>query len=142
MPDVIGWVKSIPMLGKFKAFYQNRVPGLTKRWGLALLLMMIIFAFSSIPSKEMPDFGVYDLSVKKLGHAMGYAFLALAYLKGLGGRKRKTFLLAWLMAVFYAMTDEFHQSFVPGRGSTIIDVGIDSVGAGLGLLLFALFAKL
>jgi hypothetical protein len=39
-------------------------------------------------------------------------------------------------ATVYAMTDEFHQSFHASRQGSWIDVGIDSVGATLGVLLF------
>jgi len=104
-----------------------------------MLMMAVIFAFSSIPSKEIPGFGPFDLLVKKGGHATGYALLALANLRALGrnqgGYKTRTYIMAWLLAVLYSATDEFHQSFVPGRHSAITDVGIDALGAALGLLL-------
>lgn len=97
-------------------------------------MMAIIFAFSSIPSNEMPRFGVIDFLVKKGGHATGYALLALANLHGLGW-ERKRWWLAWLLAVAYSATDEFHQSFTPGRHPALMDIGIDATGAALGLLL-------
>ena len=40
-----------------------------------------------------------------------------------------------LVGVTYAASDEFHQSFVPGRGPSIIDVGIDSLGVLTGILI-------
>jgi VanZ family protein len=40
------------------------------------------------------------------------------------------------MAVLYAITDEFHQTFTPGRNASITDVGIDAVGAILGVLVW------
>jgi len=110
-----------------------------RRWGLALLMMAAIFGFSSIPSSGMPDFGLLDLIVKKGGHALGYGLLALAYLYGLRGggdeiAPRWPFM-AWMMAVVFSTTDEFHQSFVPGRHPAATDVLIDSVGAALTLFL-------
>ena len=39
-----------------------------------------------------------------------------------------------LVGALYAASDEFHQSFVPGRGPSIIDVGIDSLGVFTGIL--------
>ncbi len=42
--------------------------------------------------------------------------------------------LAVVLAGLYGATDEFHQSFILGRGSTALDVLIDSVGATLGVL--------
>ena len=102
-----------------------------KQWLPALAMMAIIFAFSSIPSEEMPRFGLVDYVLKKSGHALGYALLAVAYLRGLGaGRGR----LAWTLALAYALTDEFHQSFIPGRNPSLIDVLVfDNLGAILGL---------
>jgi len=102
-----------------------------KRWSPALLMMMFIFGFSSISSREMPEFGALDLSVKKLGHMLGYGLLALAYRHGLGGKRD---WLAWIMAVIYAASDELHQSFVPGRGPSVWDVLLfDNLGALAGL---------
>ena len=39
-----------------------------------------------------------------------------------------------LVGVLYAASDEFHQSFVPGRSPSIVDVGIDSLGVLTGIL--------
>ena len=63
---------------------------------------------------------------------IGYALLALSYLRAFDGKIDK-WKLIWLLAILYAASDEFHQSFVAGRGATLMDVGIDSIGAGLGL---------
>lgn len=104
-----------------------------RKWGPALVMMGLIFFFSSLPSKAVPDFGNFDFSVKKGGHAFGYLLLGRAYLYGLG-RGKKTPWLAWGMCILYAVTDEFHQSFVPGRSPRVMDVGIDAVGTLLGLL--------
>ncbi len=104
---------------------------LLKIWTPALLMMAIIFGFSSIPSEEMPGFGAFDFSVKKFGHAFGYGLLALANLRGLGGKRP---WLAWLMAVAFAATDEFHQSYVSGRNPSPWDVLLfDNLGALAGL---------
>ena len=46
-------------------------------------MMAAIFAFSSIPSVELPNFGLLDYLVKKGAHALGYGLLALSYIWGL-----------------------------------------------------------
>lgn len=104
------------------------------RWGPAIIMMIVIFAFSSLPSNEIPDLGHLNLSVKKGGHMVGYALLAQAFLWGMGKERPSAVLWAWLFAVLYAITDEIHQAFVPGRGAWVVDVGIDALGAFLGLL--------
>lgn len=105
------------------------------RWGPALLVMAVIFAFSSTPGKDLPSFGGIDFLVKKGGHMLGYALLGLAYWRGLKW-DRKTIWLAWILAVIYAATDEFHQSFIAGRHPSWIDVFLfDGGGAAFGLFL-------
>lgn len=102
-------------------------------WGPAILVMVAIFAFSSTPGNDLPNFGAIDFSMKKAGHMLGYGLLALSYWRGLRFDK-KYIWLAWLMCIAYAVTDEFHQSFVAGRHPSAVDVFLfDGVGAGIGL---------
>jgi VanZ family protein len=110
--------------------------GLISRWGLAVLMMVVIFTASSFPSRDLPNFGLWDRLVKKGGHMLGFALLAVAYARGLAGEARPTrrqLLMAVVLAGLYAITDEFHQLFVAGRGATATDVLIDTVGASLGV---------
>jgi VanZ family protein len=103
-------------------------------------MMAVIFAFSSTPSSRLPNFDWADLIVKKGGHALGYGLLALSYLRGLNGKSQddnsRWFYVAWVMAILYSATDEFHQSFVPGRHPAVTDVLIDALGAAIILFLF------
>ncbi len=108
-------------------------------------MMAAIFAFSSIPSAEMPNFGLMDYLVKKGGHALGYGLLAWAFLRGLKGERSeilsRQLFAAWVLATLYSATDEFHQSFVPGRHPTVTDVLIDSVGAAAAILFAGRYYK-
>jgi VanZ family protein len=113
------------------------------RWLPAVLLMATIFAFSSVPSYEMPNFAWADTLVKKGGHMLGYGLLALTYLWGLRAgspRGSKVTLVearnAWLLTLLYACTDEFHQLFVAGRHASLVDVGIDALGAAIALAIW------
>ena len=73
--------------------------------------------------------------MKKSGHVIGYAALAASYWRGLGMKKEKRWL-AWLLAILYAVTDEYHQSFTPGRHPSVWDVLIfDNLGALIALWL-------
>ncbi len=103
------------------------------RWFPAVVVMGVIFWFSSQPSNELPNFGLADFVVKKSGHVIEYAILTACYWFGFGFQNDRSWL-AWLFAVIYAATDEFHQSFVPGRIPSIWDIVIfDNLGVMFGL---------
>ena len=105
------------------------------QWLPAILVMLLIFAFSSLPGKELPNLGILDLFAKKAAHVLIYAVLAVAFWYALGWRSEKR-NLAWLITLLYAISDEFHQSFVPGRHPWWLDVlFFDALGAFLGLWL-------
>lgn len=110
------------------------------KWIPALIMMGVIFWVSAQPGRELPSFDWADRIVKKSGHLVGYALLAGSYLYGLGMERDRRWL-AWILAVLYAVTDEFHQSFVPGRNASVWDVVIfDNLGALIGLWLANIFS--
>jgi VanZ family protein len=113
------------------------------RWLPAILMMGAIFFFSSLPAGRVPSFGEWDLLIKKAGHASGYALLGLAYYFALPPRLSKGFrwILALFMAILFALSDEFHQSFVQDRNSSIIDVGIDTIGAAIALTIAVFYSS-
>jgi VanZ like family len=103
------------------------------RWLPALLMMLVIFLFSAQSSSDLPNFDWADQVIKKGGHMIGYALLAASYWQALHFKAGRGWL-AWGFAMLYALTDEFHQSFVPGRSATVWDVLIfDNLGGLLGI---------
>jgi VanZ family protein len=77
------------------------------------------------------------LIVRKLAHILEYAVLAsllLRALRNLMANFRYRVAFAFIGALLFAVTDEFHQSFVHSRTSSLGDVGIDCAGAILGIL--------
>ncbi|MBL8091572.1 MAG: VanZ family protein [Anaerolineales bacterium] len=110
-----------------------KIKSILPRWLPALTLMIIIFLFSSRSSNELPNYGSWDYFVKKSAHGIGYGLLALSYLHAL---PKRNYFLAWLLALLYSLTDEYHQSFVPGRTPSLIDVFVfDNLGAMIALFL-------
>jgi len=110
-------------------------------WLPAIVMMMIIFLFSARPENKLPNFDWADVLVKKTSHIIVYALLGSSYWHGLGRRKDRLWL-AWLLAVLYAVTDEYHQVFSPGRHPSPFDVMIfDNIGALLGLWIFSRYQK-
>ena len=95
--------------------------------------MGAIFILSNQPKGDIPSFGLWDTLVKKTSHFLAYGVLAFLALRVTETEKRP-FLLAMLLAVLYAISDEFHQTYIPGRHGSPIDVIIDSLGALTALL--------
>jgi VanZ family protein len=92
----------------------------------------VIFAFSSVPSLST-ELGTWDTILRKLAHLAEYAVLGLLLDRAL---RRPHVVVAVALAGLYAVTDEVHQRFVEGRHGSPVDVGIDTLGALLGVLLW------
>ncbi len=101
-----------------------------------LVLMGVIFWFSAQPAAGHHAWWV--IVFRKLGHITGYALLTALWAWALQGVVRRPVLLAVCIALAYACTDEFHQTFVRGRTGTPRDVGIDAIGMAIVALLIAM----
>lgn len=104
-------------------------------WLPPVVLMGVIFAFSAQPSLDS-GLGVIDLIGRKLIHFAEYALLCFLWWRPLATvtTPRSAALYAFLIASGYALTDEFHQSFIEGRHGTPVDWLIDSAGAAAAAL--------
>lgn len=103
------------------------------KWLPAVLIMALIFYFSSRTSSDLPNYGIWDTLVKKSGHMIGYFLLSVADHYWFEGRKKK----AVFFAVSYALLDEFHQSFTAGRHPSFVDVFVyDGIGIVLGSVFY------
>ena len=70
----------------------------------------------------------------KIAHMTIYAVLAATVLYALNPllsdeKKLRASLLTICICVLYGMGDEFHQSFIPGRYSSLADIAADTLGA-------------
>ena len=79
--------------------------------------------------------------VRKCAHL--FLFFVLGFLSSLNAKvwkiPKKRYAFAFLFCALYALTDEVHQYFVPGRAMQLTDVLLDSFGALLGICTFLLF---
>lgn len=101
-------------------------------WGPAVIWMAATFAVSHQSRVEIP-FGAPDY----IGHGVSYAVLGALLMRALAGgtlRGMRTGLIlpAVLIAAVYGVSDEFHQSFIPGRMASVSDIVADGVGALVG----------
>jgi VanZ family protein len=97
--------------------------------------MGLIFFLSAQPDLPHPDAGWLDIALSSAAHAFIFGVLAILWARVLGGR-RHAFLFAFLLTVLYALSDEFHQAFVPGRYPDPWDLLADGLGAVLALALW------
>lgn len=130
---------------------------------ITILIMAFIFLQSALPadlSKEESNLIVQALieflhvdpkilsfAVRKCAHFTEYLLLGLslfATVREYGPVRlerneqwRRTALLSWGIGALYALTDEVHQAFVPGRSCEIRDMLIDSCGVAAGVLIMA-----
>jgi len=98
-----------------------------------LALMGLIFYLSAQPAAAHHAW--WEIVVRKLGHVTGYALLTALWAWALQGVVRRPLLIAVCIALAYACTDEFHQTFVRGRHGSPVDVGVDAIGMAIAVIL-------
>ena len=130
---------------------------------ITILIMAFIFLQSALPadlSKEESNLIVQALieflhvdpkilsfAVRKCAHFTEYLLLGLSLFATVreydpvrlerNEQWQRTALLSWGIGALYALTDEVHQAFVPGRSCEIRDMLIDSCGVAAGVLIMA-----
>ena len=98
-----------------------------------LALMALIFYLSAQQSV-----GPSQTLLRDAGHFSQYALLALLWAWALApALGRRALVAAAAISMAYAVSDEIHQSFVPGRDADPLDVLIDWCGIALALLVAA-----
>jgi len=104
--------------------------GFARLWLPVVAWAALIFALSSVPDLGT-GLGGWDLLLRKLAHAAEYAVLGALLLRATGRRG-----LAFALGGLYAISDELHQMFVPGRMGRPLDVAIDALGVACGVLVW------
>lgn len=110
-------------------------------WLYVILWMSVIFYFSNQPDlkSNLPTF--WDLVFRKIAHASEYFVLAYLFFRALkehGLQFYYVIFLSFIGALSYAVSDEFHQTFIHGRSGNIIDISID----GIGIIIFVILIVL
>ena len=95
--------------------------------------MAVIFFFSAQPDLNS-GLGLIDTIGRKLIHAAEYGLLCFLWWRALrltGGSPNRALLAAVAISSLYAVSDEYHQTFVDGRHGSPLDWAIDTMGAAL-----------
>jgi VanZ family protein len=108
------------------------------------LAMGTIFFISHQPgdSLSLPQLPGFD----KLAHMISYGVLAMAVLcawseQQKNSKPRAVMLATLVFCLFYGISDEFHQSFIPGRIVSVYDLLADAVGAAMVCVFWAKYRK-
>jgi VanZ family protein len=94
--------------------------------------MGLIFFLSAQPDLDS-GLGALDFVLRKLAHATEFALLTLLWAWAIRPLTPRSALPAALIALAYAASDEYHQTFVTGRSGSPVDVAIDAAGVLLAL---------
>lgn len=109
-----------------------------KRWLPAIAVATLIFLLSSLNGDQVEGAGLGQETYQINAHFFLYFMLCIALY-----RATKSLAAAVAIGIFYSLTDEFHQTFVPGRSFQIRDIVVDSVGILLaGLILWKYYLPL
>lgn len=105
-----------------------------------ILISMIEFIF------PLDDLHFFHFLVRKAAHFFAYFVLGILVFYALQQSLRKVnwnqAVTAFFISVLYAISDEFHQLFIPGRSCEMRDILIDSFGAFFGISLYYLYLYL
>jgi len=107
-----------------------------KFWAPAVLWASFIFFMSSRPNLSAGTFPFSD----KIAHFVVYLIFGFFVARFVAGDReilsRKRFFLSLLIIVVYALSDEFHQTFVPGRTAELGDLLSDFAGGVCGIFIY------
>ena len=134
---VIGWMALLfTMSSKVREESNDLSKGITEK-------------IVQVVKKVYPEFEVdihrLNHIIRKNAHFFGYLLLgvlASLVLRLNGFKGFKLFVVSLVFCVLYAISDEIHQHFVPGRGPQVRDVLIDSAGSTVGIILNFILASI
>lgn len=95
--------------------------------------------------KQYEMAGEIDYPVRKFAHCAEYAVFGILLAGAIYDARRRmhyNIIVPYAAGLLYAVTDELHQYFVPGRSCRLGDIAIDSMGVILGTAIFLFIVKL
>ena len=137
---LFAWMAVIFIMSAQPAEQSSQLSG-----GIVSKLIAAFFGkFQGLSSQQQAEF-TYMLTfvVRKTAHFLEYFILGLLAkfaIRTLSNVKYKP-LFTFAFCVLYAISDELHQYFVPGRACRILDVCIDSLGSAVAIILVFIICK-
>lgn len=100
------------------------------------MMMAVIDFMTGIFRNFNVDAQLLHFLIRKGAHFSAYLILGLLAAHASEPEKRKEWLWTLILCIVYAASDEYHQSFIPGRSGELRDVLIDSAGSLTGILFY------
>ena len=129
------WLPAILWMG-FIFFLSHQEAGSSSQLSQGITRTLFNIINSVLPWLDL-ELDFFHFIVRKGAHFSAYLILGLLLSHALKPGDRKAYYSILLLCVLYAMSDEFHQTFVSGRSGELRDVLIDSTGSLTGILLYA-----
>ena len=95
-------------------------------WTITITAAIAIFYISSRTFQSVSASGLNI--VPTAYHILAFFFFSLLLLISIRGKRKAFLFLGIILALLYAISDEIHQLFVPGRNGSVFDVFLDSIG--------------
>jgi VanZ family protein len=127
---VIGWMALIFYLSSQPASQSNELSNRVTEVIVETIEKVAPEIASNWDLKESNHF------IRKNAHFFSYFVLGVLVMNALYQKGYRKFVLSLIICILYSISDEIHQTFVPGRGGNIIDVIIDSSGSLIGIGLY------
>jgi len=108
-----------------------------KLWLPVLIWAGFIFALSAVPYLSSGLEKFWDVLLRKIGHLFVFGILFLLLARPL----KKSLKWALIISLLYAVSDEWHQSFTPGRSPALADLCFDFAGVFIAYLFWPLILK-
>jgi VanZ family protein len=110
----------------------------------AILVMITLFMLSTLPGND-PFLNSIHLS-DKIEHFIAYFVLGIAFCIWIPGKnwlvKPLVYgMLVVILCTLFGASDEYHQTFVPGRTGDLYDLAVDSIGGIVAVFAYFLFIK-
>lgn len=123
-------------------YFSSRPTGQSEGQSLYVSIILQQMLAYGFPQVMHIDLDIFDGVIRKMAHFFLYFCLGLLTIKAWCWRKDRSWVYALFFCFCYAVTDEFHQSFVPGRSAEIHDVLLDTIGSFTGIMVIFFLRKI
>lgn len=136
------WALVISWMGVI--FYLSHQPaGVSSELSSGITQLFLRFIEFFIPFMQL-DQQMWHFFIRKSAHFCAYFILGILLMNALRKNRfaHRQIMLAVIISLLYAVSDEVHQLFIPGRSGEVRDILIDTIGATAGIFVYRLIVNM